>query len=1100
MAVCGNCGMESPDTFRFCPSCASPLAQAPRVAAEERKVVSVLFADLVGFTARAEAMDPEDVRSLLAPYHARLKAELERFGGTVEKFIGDAVMALFGAPVAHEDDPERAVRAALAIRDWVADESGLHVRIAVNTGEALVTLGAHPAEGEAMASGDVVNSAARLQAAAPVDGVLVGERTYRATQRAIDYQPADPVTAKGKTEPLPAWIAVQARSRFGVDLQRPAGDLIGREHELDLLRTAYTRATVDLVPQLVTVVGVPGIGKSRLLAELFRHIDQGDRLVTWRQGRCLPYGEGVSYWALGEMVKAQAGILETDRPEEAAGKLREAVERLIDDETDARWVETHLRPLAGLAVDRTSGDRGGEAFAAWRRFFESLGEARPAVLVFEDLHWADEGLLDFVDELIEWLTDVPVLMVATARPELLARRSAWGGGKANATTISLQPLSDEETARLVHSLLERALLPAETQAALLERAGGNPLYAEEFARLVGERGREATELPGSVHGIIAARLDALDGDDKSLLQDAAVIGKVFWSGALASLTGRDRAALEDRLRGLERRELVRRERRSSVAGQNEYAFRHILVRDVAYAAIPRAARAQRHLLAAQWIDSLGRPDDHADMVAHHDLSALELSRAAGADPGPLAASAGEALRRAGDRAFALNAYDAAIRYYDEALSVGVADDIRPQVLFRLGSSLNRSADERRVPILEAARDAYLAADDAEGAAEASLVLSEAFWHTGETGRAVESIDFARRLVGDRGSTPAAARVLAHSARTAMLSGQLQESLTIGRQALAMAEELRLEDLIPFILVDIGGARANLGDLGGVADLERAIELALASNNSVAARAYNNLAVVLSDRGDTERATELWREGLRVADRLGNRLIGRFIEGQLFWVAFEAGRWDEALTGADAFIAACRAGRPHVLETSAHWTRARILLARNDLEGALAAAERCLELARRVGDTQSVVPAIAVKMRVLVEMGRHEEARALAREIMDFGQRGATPRGTLLAFVAPTLGILDEVHALLSSVPAPTPFTQISLLLTDGRFVEAADLLAAAASLPDEADARLRAVRALVAAGRHAEADEQLRRAMAFYRSVGATRYLREAETLLSASA
>src|SRR5919106_6743402 len=528
MVTCPSCGQRNPDGFRFC--------------------------DLVGFTGRAERMDPEEVRSLLQPYHARVRRELERFGGTVEKFIGDAVVALFGAPTAHEDDPERAVRAALAIRDWVAGESELHVRIGVNTGEALVSLGARPSEGEGMASGDVVNTAARLQSAAPVDGILVGEQTYRATERAVEYREHEPVQAKGKVEPVRVWEAVQARARFGVDLTpATAAPLVGRDQELELLLAGFRRAADDRVPQLVSVVGVPGIGKSRLLGELFGAIDRGDRLVRWRQGRSLPYGEGVSYWALGEMVKAEAGILETDSGEETAEKLSQAVELLVRDDSDRTWLESHLRPLVGLAADEPGGDRRGEAFAAWRRFFEVLGEERPLVLVFEDLHWADDGLLDFVDHLVDWLTDVPVLVVGSARPELLTRRPAWGGGKANATTISLAALSDEDTARLVHALLERSVLPADVQSAVLDRAGGNPLYAEEFVRMVAEGARDELELPGSVQGIISARLDALDPVDKDLLQNAAVVGKVFWPGVLAAIGERDRLDIEQRLPVLERR-------------------------------------------------------------------------------------------------------------------------------------------------------------------------------------------------------------------------------------------------------------------------------------------------------------------------------------------------------------------------------------------------------------------------------------------------------------------------------------------------------------------------------------------------------------------
>ena len=470
--------------------------------------MTVLFADLVGFTARAEQLDPEDVRGLLAPYHAHLRGELERFGGTVEKFIGDAVVALFGAPTAHEDDPERAVRAALAIRDWVTQEGNeLQLRIAVNTGEALVALDARPAEGEGMAAGDVVNTAARLQSAAPVNGVLVGETTHRATSHSIKYREAEAVEAKGKTEPIRVWEAVEARSRFGVDLAQARAPLVGRERELDSLRHALERSRSQRKLQLVTLVGVPGIGKSRLVHELFQLVEAEPEFTTWRQGRSLPYGEGVSFWALAEMVKAQAGILESDSEEEAAGKLESAVAKVAD-AGEADWMASRLRSLVGLQVDERSSAPQSESFSAWRSFLEALADDRPLVLVFEDLHWADDGLLDFVDELVEWARSAPILVVCTARPELLERRPGWGGGKANAATISLPPLQDEETALLFASLLERAVLPAETQTELLARAAGNPLYAEQYARMLAERGDLAElDLPETVQGIIAARLD-----------------------------------------------------------------------------------------------------------------------------------------------------------------------------------------------------------------------------------------------------------------------------------------------------------------------------------------------------------------------------------------------------------------------------------------------------------------------------------------------------------------------------------------------------------------------------------------------------------------
>src|SRR5947208_10273979 len=371
---CPVCGQENPAGFKFCGACGTELDAAPATAREERKVITVLFADLVGFSSRAEKLDPEDVRAMLSPYYARLRHELERHGGTVEKFIGDAVVALFGAPVAHEDDPERAVRAAIAIREAIVELNEadptleLEVRIAVNTGEALVALGARPELGEGMASGDVVNTAARLQTAAPVDGILVGEATYRATSHAIEYRDAPPVEAKGKANPVAAWEAVAARSRFGFDVeQRPRTRLVGRERELDVLAGALDRVRKDLSPQLVTLVGVPGIGKSRLIAELFQVVDADPDLILWRQGRSLPYGEVLSYWALAEVVKSEVGILGPDSSAAADAKLRQSVSEAIEDPQEGGWIERHLRPLVGLDVAVAEGaDRRAEAFAAWR--------------------------------------------------------------------------------------------------------------------------------------------------------------------------------------------------------------------------------------------------------------------------------------------------------------------------------------------------------------------------------------------------------------------------------------------------------------------------------------------------------------------------------------------------------------------------------------------------------------------------------------------------------------------------------------------------------------------------------------------------------------
>src|SRR5215471_12320179 len=621
--TCPNCGTENPEGFGFCGMCGTPLVQTAALAREERKVVTILFTDLVGSTERAEGLDPEDVRATLSAYYAQLRAELERHGGTVEKFIGDAVMAVFGAPVAHEDDAERAVRAAFAIRDSIGDE--LQIRTAVNTGEALVALAAKPGEGDAMVAGDVVNTAARLQGGAPVNGILVGEGTYRATRHVIDYREAEPVEAKGKAEPVRVWEAVAARSRFGSDVElKLRTPLVGRERERSLLADSLARARTEESVQLVTLVGVPGIGKSRLVAELFQITEADPDLISWRQGRSLPYGERVSFWALGEIVKAHAGILESDDAEAAEAKLVAMVDGLSEEEREREWLVRQTQPLVGLeGAERAERE---EAFAAWRRLLEAAAEQRPLILVFEDLHWADDGLLDFVDHLADWATTVPLLIVATARPELLARRAGWGGGKRNAFTLSIGALTDDETAVLLQRLLDRAVLDADAQRAVLQRAEGNPLYAEEYARMLAEHEDGELPLPETVQGLIAARIDGLAPEEKTLLQDAAVIGKVFWPGALSGADNRT-------LHSLERKEFIRRDRRSSIAGETQYAFLHALVRDVAYGQIPRAERVEKHRRAAEWLGSLAgdRVEDVAEMLAHHYREALILAEAAGVD-------------------------------------------------------------------------------------------------------------------------------------------------------------------------------------------------------------------------------------------------------------------------------------------------------------------------------------------------------------------------------------------------------------------------------------------------------------------------------------
>jgi predicted ATPase/class 3 adenylate cyclase len=1094
--LCPNCGRENAGDARFCSGCATPLEPAPP-AREERKVVTCLFCDLVGFTARAERMDPEDVRRLLQPYHSRVRANLERHGGTVEKFIGDAVMAIFGAPTAHEDDPERAVRAALAVRDDFADDE-LDMRIGITTGEAFIALAARPQEGEGMASGDVVNTAARLQAAAPMNGILVDEPTYRATERVIAYGMAPRVEAKGKIEPIAVWEAVEAKARFGVDVrQLGATPLVGRQVELDVLVAALARVRREHEPQLVTLVGVPGIGKSRLVWELFQRVDAEPELTWWRQGRSLPYGEGVSFWALGEMVKAQAGVLETDDADQTEKKLHESVAALVPDAADVDWLEGHLRPLVGLASGELGSGSREEAFAAWRRFLEALAEERPTVLVFEDLHWADDALLDFVDYLVEWATGVPLLVVGTARPELLSRRPGWGGGKPNAATLSLSALSDEETSRLVHLLLERPVLEASVQKTLLDRAAGNPLYAEEFVRMLGERIDGELQLPETVQGLIAARLDGLLEEEKTLLQAAAVVGKVFWLGAAVQLAGIERAVADERLHALERKEFLRRERRSSVAGEVEYAFRHVLVRDVAYAQIPRGVRAQQHALAARWIDSLGRPEDHAEMLAHHYLSALELLRAAELSTVDVAAAARPVLTEAGDRALSLNSYPAAVRFYDEALSLGSPDDPdRALVQFRRARALHMTMGAEGGEALEEAREALLAAGDAEHAAEADALLAESWWHRGDRDPAFEHLDRAHKLVEDLPPSPGKAHVLSQIARYRALAEENEAAIRAGQEALAMAEALGLEELRAHALNNLGIAKFNSGDVGGLQDLERSLEIALAARSPEAARALNNLAALVWTGGDFRRASTLFDEAVAAGERFGDAHTADYSRLIQIQCLIYNGDWDEALQRADTFLAACDAGKSHVMESDIRRSRAQCRLARDDVDGAIQDIELALPAARRAGDPQAVFPALVTATRIYFEAGRHDDARPLAREALG----GAPANWSLgeLVWCAAELGFVDELRERVEQSGIQTKWIDAERAVLRGDLVGAADIFFEIGDRVAEAFARLRAAEQLVAEGRRAEADEQLHESLAFWRSVGASRYVREGEALLAA--
>jgi class 3 adenylate cyclase len=1062
--------------------CGAALAPAAAPAREERKIVTILFTDLVGSTSRAEELDPEDVRATLSAYYARLRAELERHGGTVEKFIGDAVMAVFGAPVAHEDDPERAVRAALSIRDSVGAE--LEIRTAVHTGEALVALGARAVEGEGMVSGDVVNTAARLQSAAPVNGILVGEATYRATRHAIDYREAAPVEAKGKAEPVKVWEAVAARSRFGSDVeQKVRTPLVGRERERGLLADALDHVRTEQSAQLVTLVGVPGIGKSRLVAELFQILEADPDLINWRQGRSLPYGERVSFWALGEIVKAHAGILESDDTAAAEAKLVTMIEALAEDAREAEWLGRHTRPLVGLeGIEQAVRE---EAFAAWRRLLEAAAEQRPLVLVFEDLHWADDGLLDFVDHLADWATTVPLLIVATARPELLDRRADWGGGKRNAFTLSIGALSDEETALLLQRLLDRPVLDAQAQQAVLQRAEGNPLYAEEYARMLAEHSDGDLPLPETVQGLIAARIDALPPEEKALLQDASVIGKVFWPGALP---GSD----DHVLHALERKEFTRRDRRSSIAGETQYAFLHALVRDVAYGQIPRADRAEKHRRAAEWLSSLAgdRTEDHAEMLAHHYREALSLGEAAGIDTSTLREPARLAFAEGAQRALSLNAAAAAYELAAEALELtepGHPDRPALQLLAAYGA--RDLVNKDTVPLLEEAVEGFIAVGDLAQAAEAASLLGREFFYLGDLPRMraarVRAMELARQVP----LSLATARAIGRYARgLAIVEADYPAAIDAARKALAFADQSGDERLAVESLNTIGMARVYSGDAGGIEDLEDAVRRA--ENAAVVSEhgtALNNLGNCLWRVGRLDEGSARSAEAGAHAARYG-------ITGGIAWQLGEAvydcdyhGDLDGVLSAAARFLASEGAESYQLRPVLA--TRAHVLLARDQVADAISDAERAIAgLRESAPDAQISGPILLVTSRCFRAAGRREESEELLAEALS---TAPNELGWDMPLYLVELGREKEYLALTDGHPGHR-WQEAGRAAASGELLRASEIYGEIGARFPEAWAALLA----------AERGQTLRldAALAYFEEQRATPYVQRCRALLQASA
>jgi class 3 adenylate cyclase/tetratricopeptide (TPR) repeat protein len=992
MPACPSCGQDNPDIARYCLTCGTKLSGAALPPGPERKVVTVLFCDLVGFTPRSERSDPEDVRAMLSSYFNRLRKAIERFGGTVEKFIGDAVVAVFGAPTAHEDDAERGLRCAFdmlrAIDDLNEASPGLDlaVRIGIATGEALVVSGSAAAV-EGIVTGDVVNTAARLQEVAPIGGVIVAEATHRATKHLADYEELEPVLVKGKADALRIWRPTGLRSRYGTDVDRDVQTpFIGREDELEVVKRAFHRALRESSVQLVTIMGEPGIGKSRLVREFFAHIDALPELFFWRHGRCLPYGEGITYWPISQVVKAHAGILDSDPPDAAAAKLDSALDATLAASGERDWIKARLGPLVGVAPDGPVSSDRSETHASWRAFFEAVASVRPLILVLEDLHWGDAPMLEFVEYLVGWSSDVPMLVLCTARPELFERRPGWGGGQRNSTTISLAPLSREETARLVSLLVSDLILPLESQATLLERSGGNPLYAEEFARMVREGVLpQEFAFPDSVHALIAARLDALPPTVKALLQDASVIGRVFWAGALRSMSDLDEQAVQDGLHELTRRELVRPVRASSVQDEAEFGFWHMLIRDVAYGGIPRSARAGKHRSVAEWIERLigGHQPEQAELLAYHYERALEQTEASSVreEIPELRQRFLRSLLLAGEAAMSLEIGRAA-DYYRRALDLLPHE--HPDRANVLASAALAAARSGQFDVAEREYEEAIALASAAGAAQeagdAMVGLAGVLWHRGETTRERDVLAGGIRLLEAAGPSRQLARAYTEEALMSASSGRLAQAVTWSNKAQEMADLLGLPEQRARALAFRGGARCELWDLGGLDDLLEALALTKELGSArETAQVQAILAGVIWATDGPRASKEAFEAGIEAAARRGITDMSMGIRSLLLGPLFDLGEWNRLLETAEHVVGWFEARGGGYFEVVARTSSARVGIYRG-LAPSVPPSTLVSEV-QTIADAQVLIPGLAVATLEEWGQGNVTAAASLVEELL-----------------------------------------------------------------------------------------------------------------------
>jgi class 3 adenylate cyclase/tetratricopeptide (TPR) repeat protein len=852
--ACPRCGAETPEEARFCPACGADLGTV--AALEERKLVSILFVDVVGSTAHADGADPEDVRDRNQLYYEAVRERIERHGGVVEKYVGDAVMAVFGAPLSHSDDAERAVRAAVSILESVKElnardpELDLEIRAAVCTGDAVVVV--DPAPGEAIATGDVVNTAARLQSAAPPGRAIVGGETQRLTRHAFRFEELPPIDAKGKEHPVPAWLVGEP---LAAAADRPASrtPLIGRDRELTLIRMMWDRAVSANRPHLISVLGPAGIGKSRLAQEVTADIERQGGRALW--GRSLPYEEQTPYRAFGEILRRAAGIFENDPVEVARDKLAAHVSSVFPS-AEATEATRYLSLLLGLGLDEPATEAIHLLFAT-RRLVEHLAEREPLVLVFEDLHWADDALLDLIDYLVSHVSDRRVLFLALARPEFLETRPTWGTGMAGQTTLPLEPLTPDEATEVVASLIAEAV--PSTVAKVVATAEGNPLFIEELVASLADE-TATGELPATVRAAISARIDALPSVARTTMLRASVIGSTFWRGVLEGIGDADDVGAS--LQALEARGLIQRRSQSRVEGDVEFAFKHALIRDTAYGTLPRATRRELHASTARVIEASAHdPAELAWILAHHWREAGEPARAA------------EYLLGAADRARDALAVEETYDLYTRALDLAQTDDDRRRIRLRRALALTELEDYAR-----ADRELADLIPELDGVDEIEALLARA--------------------------------------RSTLWTEQTDETMALAERTVELVATRGPAELEPVALSLLSQAHGMRGDEG---DLERAKELgdrALATwpsgkRPNELAQHYHLHADVEYWAGDYERTMEL----SRLASELGGSephgaemlLRGAGMQGLAF---AGMGRYEEALAIGDAAIATARTmGRP-----------------------------------------------------------------------------------------------------------------------------------------------------------------------------------------------